>query len=43
MKCPKCGATGENIDWRADEGWNIQWNCFECEHEWMDNSERDKK
>lgn len=39
MKCPNCGAPESELDWVVEgelyKG-KIIWNCFECEHEWVE-------
>ncbi len=37
MKCPECGSSGEDIDWRQNDKGQVVWNCFECEHEWTED------
>ena len=37
MKCPECGARGDDLDWRVVGEMKdgiVAWECFECEHEW---------
>jgi Zn ribbon nucleic-acid-binding protein len=39
MKCPKCGASEDDLDYWVNNKGLFVWTCFECEHEWTTTPE----